>query len=154
MQTSDEGTLTRLRLLLRITEDSEQGYVTAEQGLSDIDLVRELEKYRKERSKIAAELRKRIRDLRGDPDVGTTAVGALHRRLIEVRAEHSANPTEAVLSEVERGEDVAVDAFRAALRQTDIDALSRKALEHHYELVQAAHDRVKQLRDRLTCARA
>ena len=58
----------------------------------------------------------------------------------------------AVLSECEKGEDRAVDAYREALRGRDVDPQTREVIQRHYEFVQAAHDRVRQLRDSATYA--
>ena len=44
-------------------------------------------------------------------------------------------------------------AYREALNLADLDAISRKLIQRHYETVQAAHDRVRQLRDREAQAR-
>jgi uncharacterized protein (TIGR02284 family) len=153
MTTSDDRALALLHALLRICRDSAEGYVTAERDLPDREVARELDRYRQQRLKVAEELQQRIRDLRGDPDAGPTLPGALHRAWMDARSGGAANPVEALLTEIERGEDMAVDAFRQALAETDIDAATRRMLERHYELVQAAHDRVKQLRDRANYAR-
>lgn len=153
MQTSDDGTLTVLRSLLQVCQDSAEGYATAERDFPDLEFVNELEQRRKQRLKILTELQRRIRDLRGDPDVNPSTAGAVHRKWMDFKSETAANPTEALLTEMERGEDLAVDAFREALKREDLDAATRKMLQHHYELVQAAHDRVKQLRDRANYAR-
>lgn len=153
MTTSNDQTLALLHALLRICRDSVEGYARAERDLPDRSLAAEFEGYRRQRQKIVAELENRIRDLRGDPDASPTAAGALHRAWMDLRAIAGAHPNETVLVEMERGEDFAADAFRQALREPEIDAATRHVLEHHYELVQTAHDRVKQWRDRSNLAR-
>lgn len=154
MTTSDDRALALLQALLHICRDSAEGYATADRDLPDREIAAELDRYRQQRLKIIRELENRIRELRGDPDASPTAAGAVHRAWIDARGVAAANPTEALLVEIERGEDLAVDAFRQALKESDIDAATRRLLEHHYELVQAAHDRVKQLRDRTNFARS
>lgn len=153
MTTSNDRTLALLHALLRICRDSAEGYARAERDLHDREIAGELEGYRHQRQKIVAELEHRIGELRGDPKASPTVPGALHRAWMDLRSLTNPHPNEALLTEMERGEDVAVDAFRQALDEPDIDAATRRLLEHHYELVQAAHDRVKQLRDRSNFAR-
>lgn len=153
MTTSDDAALAILQELLSVSRDSVEGYATALRDIADQEIARELETYRTRRSKIVDELAQRIRDLRGDPDARPTAAGAVHRAWMDARAGSEANPDQAILAEIERGEDLATDAFRQALKEHDIDATTRRLIEGHYEQVQAAHDRVKQLRDRANYAR-
>lgn len=153
MTTSDDRALSILHALLQICEDSAAGYETAAQNVPDAKLWREFEPYRKQRQKIVRELQQRIRDLRGDPTTAPSGASALHRAWMQIRTMADANPNNGVLVEVERGEAFAVEAYRQALKEHDIDATTRRLLEHHYELVQAAHDRVQQLLDRTPAAR-
>jgi uncharacterized protein (TIGR02284 family) len=62
------------------------------------------------------------------------------------------NEAHALLAECERGEDMAVKAWGAAVQDPDLDRQSREMVQRQYELVQATHDRVKQLRDSATYA--
>jgi uncharacterized protein (TIGR02284 family) len=152
MTTSDDRALSLLHVLLQICRDSEAGYETAERNIPDAKLWREFEPFRKQRGKIVKELADRIRNLRGDPDLPPSGAAKLHRAWIELRSMADPDANQAVLAEVERGEAFAVEAYRQALKEHDVDAATRKMFEHHYELVQAAHDRVKQLLDRSSSA--
>ncbi len=149
MTTSDDRALSLLHALLQISRDSEAGYETAARNIPDARLWRELEPYRKQRAKVIRELVERIRDLRGDPDVAPSGASAVHRAWMQFRAMEDRAPNKAVLAEVERGESLATEAYKQALREHDIDAATRRLFERHYEWVQAAHDRVKQLLDRV-----
>lgn len=153
MTTSDDAALAILQGLLRLSRDSVEGYLTALRDIADDGIAKELERFRAQRAKMVDELAQRIRDLRGAPDPRPTVAGAAHRAWIDARAGGEANPSQTILAEIERGEDLAVDAFRQALKEHDIDATTRRLIEAHYELVQTAHDRVKQLRDRANYAR-
>jgi uncharacterized protein (TIGR02284 family) len=152
MTTSDDAALVILHSLLRICRDSAEGYATAARDVAEPELAAIFERYRTERLKIVKEIEDRIIALRGDPNAAPTLAGAAHRAWMDFRAGSAANPTQALLGEVERGEDMAVDAMRQALKEHDIDVATRRLFEHHYELIQAAHDRIKQLRDRANLA--
>lgn len=154
MRPEEDIALSTLLALLRIYRDSAEGYATAARDLPDLEVRRELEPYRKELLRLVKECAKRIRVLRGDPDdAPATAAGGVHRTWMDLRSATAANPTAALLTEMERGEDIAVDAIKAALRTDGIDPATHALLQTHYEKIQAAHDRVKQLRDRATLAR-
>lgn len=154
MTTSDDGALALLQTLLRICRDSIEGYTAASHDVVEPELTRLFHDYEKQRRKLCAELEQRIRELRGDPNEVPPSPGVLHRTWMNLRAATAENPSETVLAEIERAEDVAVAAYRDAEKVHDIDAITRRLVEHQYEVVQAAHDRIRQLRDRGTYARS
>jgi uncharacterized protein (TIGR02284 family) len=154
MTLSDDRALALLRSLIAVCRDSQKGYETAAKDAVDLELVRLFAEQVKHRAKLVAELEQRVRELRGDPNAGPTLLGAIHRSWMGYRAANAPNQPEALLTEIERGEALAVEAYRMALKEHDIDAATRQLIEHQYELVQAAHDRMKQLRDRSVQARS
>lgn len=148
MTDSDDRALPLLHALLQVARESETGYEVAERNLPDAKLWRELEPYRKARTKLAAHLAERVRTLRGDPNEPPSASAAFHRRWIEFRASVEPDADGAVLDEIERAERFAARVFADARSEHDLDPVTRKLIERGYEDVQAAHDRVKQLLDR------
>jgi uncharacterized protein (TIGR02284 family) len=153
MKTSDDAALALLHSMLRICRDGVAGYATAARDVPDAELAGVFERYRTERAKLVSELEDRIVALRGDPRASPTIGGAVHRAWMDYRAGSDPNPVQALLTEIERGEDMAVTAIRQALKEHDIDGATRHLFERHYESIQAAHDRIKQLRDRANYAR-
>jgi uncharacterized protein (TIGR02284 family) len=89
-----------------------------------------------------------VKALRAEPPKTGSTAAALHRKWMNQEAQASDNISFRILKEVERGEDFAVHAYREALQVGDLDEMTRKMIQDQYEQVQAAHDRVKQLRDR------
>jgi uncharacterized protein (TIGR02284 family) len=88
-----------------------------------------------------------VKTLRAEPAKGEMPGGGLHRGWLEIRAAAESNEAHAILAECERGEDLAVAAYVESLRTKDLDGQTREILQRHYETVQAAHDRIRQLRD-------
>jgi uncharacterized protein (TIGR02284 family) len=152
MITDDEKTLTLLNGLIRTLKDSEKGFQTAADAVNKAELIELFAGYAVQRAKFREELKQRVKVLRADPATGEMPGGALHRGWMELRATAESNRAHAILAECERGEDVAVMAYREALRETDIDQQTREIFQRHYEAVQAAHDRIRQLRDSATYA--
>jgi uncharacterized protein (TIGR02284 family) len=148
MKLSDDAALALLHTLLRVCEDSAEGYAIAERDVVDPDWARQFAQFGHQRRKLAEEIQHRITNLRGDARAKPTLTGAVHRAWMDYRAGADANPLRALLAEIERGEDFAVDAYRQALKERDIDATTLQLIQRQYESVQAAHDRIKQLRDR------
>ena len=54
----------------------------------------------------------------------------------------------AIISEAERGEDVAKAAYENALKETSLDATARGIVQQQSTKVRQAHDAVRDLRDR------
>ena len=152
MITNDDTTLLVLNELLIANKDAEQGYSAAADAVHEAELVELFEGYALQRGKYVQELLERIRTLRGTPATSGSPLGALHRGWMNFKASHDANETHTLLAECERGEDMALKAYASALKQSDLDAISRTLIQNQYEQVQAAHDRVRQLRDSSTYA--
>lgn len=149
MKTSEDTALALLLALLSLCRDGAAGYETARRDMPDESIRGELERFGKVRAKMVDELKTRIRELRGDPDdAPRSSLAEMHRRWMDVVAGGSGNPVHAVLTEVQRAEDLIVGGYRQALKQRDVDPATKRLLEQHYENAQTAHDRVKQLRDR------
>jgi len=53
----------------------------------------------------------------------------------------------AILAECERGEDSAVEVYKEALNEPELSPEIREKLVTQFSEVQAAHDRVRDLRD-------
>jgi uncharacterized protein (TIGR02284 family) len=152
MITSDEKSLLVLNALIRAGRDAEQGFLSAADAVSDPELVEIFSHYAVRRAKFAAELEDRVRTLRGVPAKGGTVVGDVHRGWMGLKVAAASNETHAILAECERGEDAAVMAYRKALEARDVDKQTREVIQRQYEFVQAAHDRIRQLRDSATYA--
>lgn len=152
MNMTTEPAVRALNSLIPICRDSEQGFQLAAMDVTDPDLARFFAECSAQRSKFVGELEDRVRVLREDPVKTGSPVAALHRRWMDLKAALADNQIHTVLAECERGEDVAVKAYIAALAESDVDDITRRLIQTQYEAVQAAHDRVRQLRDSATYA--
>ncbi len=147
MITNDDTTLLVLKELILSGRDAEQGYQQAADRVKVPELVELFEGYALQRKKFVVELEERLRTLRGTPPDRGTVAGAMHRAWIGLTGTMEAAETHALLAECERGEDFAAKAYGAALGEANVDVQTRGIIQRQYEQVQAAHDRVRQLRD-------
>jgi uncharacterized protein (TIGR02284 family) len=152
MITNDDKALLVLNRLIRANRDAELGFMAAADGVSNPELVQLFAGYGVERAKYVVELQERVRTLRGTPEDSGTVGGEVHRAWMGLKAAVDANETHAVLEECVRGEEAALLAYREALGERDVDEQTRQIIQHQYEYVQAAHDRLRQLRDSATYA--
>jgi uncharacterized protein (TIGR02284 family) len=152
MTTNDDKTVLLLNELMLVARDAERGFQTAADRVKEPELVELFEGISLERAKFVKELEARIRTLRAEPVKLPNPGASLHRAWMEIKSSTDSSPSHALLEECERGEDMALKAYRMALETSDVDVQSREIIQRQYELVQAAHDRIKQLRDSATYA--
>jgi uncharacterized protein (TIGR02284 family) len=153
MITNDDTALLLLKDLILAGRNAERGYQLAADRVKLPELVELFESYALQRRKFLGELEERVRTLRGTPpSAGSTAGGALHRGWMELTADVASAEAHALLAECERGDALSVKAYAAALGEADVDAQTRQLIQEQYEQVQAAHDRVRQLRESATYA--
>jgi uncharacterized protein (TIGR02284 family) len=142
-----------LNNLIETSIDGEKGFQDSAQDVSDP----ELQVFFKERARRcgvgARELQDEVRRLGGDPDKGGSVSGALHRRWVDVKSMLTGKDDKAILDEVERGEDIAVKAYREAL-DANLPSDIRAIVERQYQGVRENHDRVRELRERFTPSRS
>lgn len=145
---TNDSTLSTLNDLVEICKDGQLGFRTAAGDAKDAELARIFTEFTAQRTSFIAELQDRVRSLGADPEQSGTVSGTLHRGWIDLKSAISSNEPHSVLAECERGEDAAVKAYREALEE-NLDPISRGIISRQYASIQAAHDRIKQLRDSL-----
>lgn len=133
--------LSALQDLSARCHDSEQGYRRSAQDASDQDLKQQFEQLANERSSMAAELDRLIRENGGEPTWKEGSLtGAAHRMWVDLRTALSRNERQVILEEVARGESAAEEAYDDALRQN----LPSNILH----VVKQQHRRVRETRNR------
>ncbi len=147
MKLTDEPALLVLNQLFQVCRASADGFETAAANATELELAKLFRDFAGQRRSFADALEERIRTLRSEPVDAASAGAALHRDWMELKATAARTPSHALLEEIERGEDVAVKAYGDALKQRDVDEITRRLVQEQYELVQAAHDRIRQMRD-------
>lgn len=73
--------------------------------------------------------------------------GALHRAWIDVKSLFGGSDRASILSEAERGEDAIKKAYQDALNDTELSAQAQEIVRTQAHGINAAHDRIKALRD-------
>ena len=64
----------------------------------------------------------------------------------------SGKSDQAMLDECERGEDAALERYRAALKDSDLPSDVMTLIQHQYEGVKRNHDQIRTLRDQVKAA--
>ena len=133
--------------LIETCKDGQEGFRTAAENVDDAGIKQLFNEYALQRSKFAGELQAAAQTLgEHDPEDTSSVAGALHRGWINLKAAVAGNDRYAILAECERGEDSAVAEYKKALELV-VPGNIQEIIQRQYVDVQAAHDRVKALRD-------
>lgn len=143
---SNDDVISTLNGLIETNKDGQQGFKEAADGVDRSDLKSLFYEFSQQRAQFSGELQALVRDLGGDPETSGSISGAIHRGWINIKAAVTGKDEKAILNECERGEDIAKNAYKSAL-ENNLPANIRDTVQDQYGSVQAAHDRVKALRD-------
>lgn len=130
-----------LHHLIDICMDGERGFRAAADAVSNPDLRVLFDDLAEERGRFAAALLPHLRRLGGTADWDGTNVGALHRHWINFKAHLPGHDDHAIVTEAERGEHAALNAYDKALRGMLPPTVT--------ELVETQHDAMHNAVDRI-----
>jgi uncharacterized protein (TIGR02284 family) len=140
-------TLELLHELIEMCRDGETGYVHAAAMINDPELKVFFTEQARERTRLLAELTEEAKRIgEREPDISGSVAGVLHRAWFEAKADLGLGD-QAILNSVEMGEDAAKKAYKEAL-DADLPDQVRALVQRQAQSVFAAHDRVRDFRDR------
>lgn len=135
--------------LIRLAElnvDSADGYEKAAALANNTSLSQLFDQYSRERREFARTLAGFVDGAPKDPDVAGTAKAQLHRWWIELRDLLQGGDDQALLTEVERGEQHIEGAYSDALGAVDGGPI-RRVLKAQHDHVRKAMRRVNRIKD-------
>ncbi len=135
--------------LIATTIDSVDGYRTSAQ---DVENPRHAELFTaraSERASIAEQLRAEVKRLGGNPEDDGTILAAGHRAFVNLKAAVTGRDDQAIVNEVERGEDHIKAKYEDALKDGDLSPECRSLVETAYGSVKRGHDEMSQLKHNL-----
>lgn len=132
--------------LIETCKDGQEGFKTCAEDVKNPELKALFHKHSQECAAAALELQAEVTALGGEPETSTSVAGDLHRRWVDVKSMFTGKDEEAVLNEAERGEDVAIKAYKKALAEP-LPANVFDIIERQFHGVQRNHDQVKALRN-------
>ena len=148
---SDNTDISKLDDLVVTTIDSVKGY---EHSAEHAAAARFADKFRAlaaERKEVVATLQGRSRALGGTPNDFGSAAGTLHRGFEDLRRALGGGD-EALVKEIERGEDYLKEEFERALHDEAISPETRTVIQGCDTVVKRGHDAMSQLKHELAAA--
>lgn len=143
---SNDQVLDRLNKLLGTLRDGEKGFSDAAEHATDLQLKSMFTERSGQRATLATEIEQHVARLGEAPREGGSVGAALHRTWLNVRDVLTGRDDYAVVSEVERGEDVAIQNYQDVLDDAELPADVRSVVEAQYAKVKASHDQIRDLK--------
>lgn len=135
-----------LNTLIETTLDSADGYSQAaanakQSGYKDVFI-----RWADDRRQVVMQLQGQVRRLGGTPEDDGSILAAGHRMFLKLRDSVTGSSDEAVIDEVERGEDFIKAKYEAALEDEELSPEVRNAVVQAYSSVKTGHDQARDLK--------
>ncbi len=148
---TNEEVISTLNNLIETCKDGQDGFKESAEGVERSDLKTLFYELSQQRSQFVGELQTLVREMGGDPETTGSVAASLHRGWINIKSAVTGRDDSAILNEVERGEDAAKKAYKDALAES-LPANVNTVVQTQSEAVNAAHDKVRNLRDSVNAA--
>ena len=128
----------KLNNLITKNYDAEKGYKKAADLVKDPQLEEFFKSQAQNRYDFGHALKAEIKSTGGDVDKGTSVTGDLHRAWMSVKDTFSANDRKAMLEEVVRGEEAAVEEYREILNEATLPPTTQSIIKNQIDSIQGA----------------
>jgi uncharacterized protein (TIGR02284 family) len=144
MSMDNNDQISTLNTLIETTVDSITGYEDSASNVENERLREIFHQRATERQQVVEDLRGEVRRLGGTPEDSGTFLGKAHQRFEDLKAAITGRDEQAIVNEVERGEDYIKGKYEAALNELTGD--SRSVVERAYQSVREGHDQISALK--------
>lgn len=148
MQTNEQ-LVDNVNKIIQTNIDRREGYEKAIDEIKDPQLRTLFEDCCKQSNEYVNELRQIVIQHGGTPLETTSTAGDIYRIWMDVKSALAVNNTKAVLQSCEKGEDIALNAYRNVTESenTVTEDVVTSSLVRQQEGILSMHNRVKALRD-------
>jgi len=144
MAMDNDDIIDTLNVLVETCKDGEQGFLSCAEDITNPQLKATFTKAAARCAEAARELQAEVQRFGGKPERKGSLAGSAHRRWVDIKSAIMGKDDAAVLSECERGEDVAKESYEKALK-TDLPPDVRAIVSRQYQGVMEHHDMVRAL---------
>ncbi|MEV8518734.1 PA2169 family four-helix-bundle protein [Dyella marensis] len=148
MTATNEHDVKVLNDLIATTLDSADGYGEASKDAKSSQLASLFRDRAAEREQVVGKLQQRVAFLGGKPEDSGTVLASAHRMFTNLRNSLSKSD-EAVIDEVERGEDHIKHKFEDALEDGDVTTDTRAIIADANISVRSGHDQMSRMKHML-----
>lgn len=128
----------KLNELLEKNYDAEKGYKKASEIVENVKLKQFFETQAQNRYDFGHELKSEIRSYGESPDKGTSVTGDMHRTWMSIKSTFTSNDEEAILEEVKKGEEAAIEEYNEIINDTTLPPTTQKILTRQRSSIENA----------------
>lgn len=143
---ADTKDATILNTLIATLFDSIDGYEKSAGDIRDPRIAQMFTSRAEERRGAVGALQQAVRAAGGDPEDEGSVTGAAHRMFLDLKQAVTGSDDQAIVNEVERGEDYLNGKFETAINNPELSASARSAVQTAWESVRAGHDEMSRLK--------
>ena len=146
MATANEHAVKVLNSLIETTLDSVNGYREAAENTHSSQFSAMFADRARRREQLVSELQQEVRSFGGAPETDQSLLGKAHNKFVDLKNALMGGDDKAVITEVERGEDVIKAKYQAVLDDAELPSTSRELIHRAYGSIKADHDEVSRLK--------
>jgi uncharacterized protein (TIGR02284 family) len=143
---SASGDVTVLNTLIATLLDSIEGYQKSAEDVENPRFRELFNERARERQQVVTRLQAAVAQAGGTPEDEASTLGSIHRVFVDLKSAVTGRDDEAIVKEVERGEDYLKNKFETALENADLSPTSRNAVSEAWTSVKEGHDQMSQLK--------
>ena len=136
--------ITVLNSLIKTLNDSINGYQESAKDIGNQRLASLFQDRAMERQQVVTQLQAEVGRLGGDPSSSGSLLGGAHQVFLDMKSAITGKDDQAILNEVQRGEEYLRDKFDTALAETDLSSSTRSVLQQAAQSVRQGADSVRQ----------
>ncbi|MFN3456654.1 MAG: ferritin-like domain-containing protein [Novosphingobium sp.] len=141
-----DGDVTVLNTLIATLLDSVEGYQKSAEDLDNPQYRQLFLDRARERQAVVTKLQAAVGQLGGNPEDDSSTMGAIHRAFVDLKSAVMGRDDQAIINEVERGEDYLKEKFETAMKNADLSAVARQAVNEAWGSVREGHDQMRNLK--------
>jgi uncharacterized protein (TIGR02284 family) len=132
--------------LIKTTIDSVDGYRSAAESADSGQFQSIFFERANERQRVAEDLRSYVQSLGAEPEDDGSILAGAHRAFMNLRDAVTGLDDNAIIAEVERGEDHIKAKFETALEDKNLGTETRTLISRNYDSVKSGHDQMRDLK--------
>ncbi|MCU6455318.1 PA2169 family four-helix-bundle protein [Sphingomonas sp. A2-49] len=132
--------------LIVTTLDSMKGYEDAAKDAESTQFATMFADFARDRAKVATDLQNQVRSLGGEPEMDSSMLAAAHRTFMDLKQAITGKDDEAIIQEVERGEDHIKAKFEDAMKDDGLAPATLAVITDAFASVREGHDRMSALK--------
>ena len=145
---AEKHDITVLNNLIRTTLDSYKGFTDASEDAGNRHN-QFFSQMAQERSQVASQMQAQVAALGGDPEDSSSYTAAAHRGFMDLKQAVMGESDQAVIEEVERGEDYIKGKYEVALQDEELSPATRQVIQQAYQSIRRGHDQASALKHQM-----